>query len=280
MPIQNHDELRAFHNHERMNRTASTTGMFKHLLMRKWSNTGQLAVRFCDHLNEPSSIPCSPSRKQFMAPPIKASIPVLDGKPVVLSVVCRQYVYDILYNTLVDLVHVYANESVNRRLNFATAACCITAFGVQVTGRLRFRTTIAIAQLGDVVLGLKFLQCHPNSSKAVIPCDSRIALICLQNASRTTLLANKVLISCRTVIASGWTLHLHRIPSHVGVPSNEIVEKLAATTHGDDSPTMRVYRFLSLQFPIALCRDLSPYREGRFLACWPMRLLFVCYCFS
>lgn len=93
MPIKHHAEVRSSCKLERMFRTTSMPGMFKHLLMTKRSHLRQLAVRFCDKNFGPKlhTKPCSSLWKQFM-PPMQGSIPALGGKFVFPPIICRWHV--------------------------------------------------------------------------------------------------------------------------------------------------------------------------------------------
>lgn len=50
---------------------------------------------------------------------------------------------------------------------------------------------------------------------------------------------SEVLENCKAVIDPVETLHMHKVPSHVAAPGNEVIEKLAATARSDGSPTIR-----------------------------------------
>lgn len=113
--IQHQAEVCAFCHLERMNRKASTTGMFQYLLIRKPSHLSQLAVRFRDHIRGPISIPDPVSHANKSCHCIQDSIPGLGGKSIVPSVLCRSYTADLLDDSFPDFVEVYINGSINKQ---------------------------------------------------------------------------------------------------------------------------------------------------------------------
>lgn len=79
----------------------------------------------------------------------------------------------------------------------------------------------------------------------MILCDTRGALLQLQNTDRGTSLALDVANKCCDVDEAEWNLCLQWVPSHCGIPGNERADALAATARSEDS-SINVDRFVEV----------------------------------
>lgn len=206
MPLEHQAESRALCP---MIQRPSANGTFKKLFVREPSHLGKLAALSQDQIACQNNL-CGASAPHDRTSQVQGhdSIPELPTKQTVPSVVCWSYVSDLLDTKFSVFVHVHTDGLVTRHHGTITAACHISKFEAQLTGRLTSYTTIVTAELWAIKLALKFFLRHSHPFNLVILRDLRAPLVYLNNSVKTTPSAREVLETCKDAADHGWILHI------------------------------------------------------------------------
>lgn len=164
MPLQHHDEERAFRHVKRMSQPFSTVGIYQRVISRSSSHLGHLAEQFQERFGKPSVLP-QPISPHDLTPPlnIHERIVRLD-KSDFPDVVCRAFVADLLETPFPYFLLLYADGFVDNLRRTATAACHVPSLGVNLSGHLNYSTTSTTTEFCAIRLTLQYLF-HPRPHK-------------------------------------------------------------------------------------------------------------------
>ncbi|XP_064487677.1 uncharacterized protein LOC135399872 [Ornithodoros turicata] len=154
------------------------------------------------------------------------------------AIVAKSIASDFIQTTLDEHLKIFTDGSVLQKPRSSTAAFCIPALNLSSSGRNITKVSSSTAELIAVEYALRNLQTlspQPAPQPAVILTDSRSALLRIQHPKHEDTVAWQVRDLIRTLEDLNYKVHLHWIPSHVGIDGNEHADNLAAAAHQLDA---------------------------------------------
>ncbi|XP_077553286.1 uncharacterized protein LOC144168080 [Haemaphysalis longicornis] len=117
----------------------------------------------------------------------------------------------------------------------SSAACAAPELNLTVQRRLSFASSSTTAELVGLHLAADALTKRRDINQAVILCDSRAALLRLQNPNKHGPLVRQLAKKLRDLHTEGRRVSLHWVPAHVGLAGNELADTLAKAAHSADT---------------------------------------------
>ncbi|XP_077552119.1 uncharacterized protein LOC144166485 [Haemaphysalis longicornis] len=143
---------------------------------------------------------------------------------------------DNLHERHAGAVKMYTDGSVlPRPPGSAADACAAPELDLTVLRRLSFASSSTKAELVGLHLAADALTERRDIIHAVILCDSRAALLRLQNPHKHGPLVRQLAKKLRDLHSEGRRVSLHWVPAHVGLAGNELADTLAKAAHSADT---------------------------------------------
>ncbi|XP_070384135.1 uncharacterized protein [Dermacentor albipictus] len=205
--------------------------------LRSWpaSHMGRLCGLYKEVIGD------TPANAVQHRPPHRPPIPIsteLPGVSMNCSPACalQQTAASLLQERLGDHLHIFVDGSVIPDAGSSTAACVTPALQKSKLCRLSGHASSTAAELAGLHLAVDLLAEELPATPAAIFCDSKAALLCLQNPKRASL--GVALLSSRLTAFQDaeCSLSLHWLPAHVGIPGNEEADTLAKSAHHSSVP--------------------------------------------
>ncbi|XP_070387416.1 uncharacterized protein [Dermacentor albipictus] len=135
-----------------------------------------------------------------------------------------------------DHLHIFVDGSVIPETGSSTAACVAPVLQKSKVCRLPGHASSTAAELAGLYLAVDLLAEELPTTPAAIFCDSKAALLCLQSPDNASL--GVALLSSRLAALqdAGYSISLHWLPAHVGIPGNEKADTLAKSAHHPSVP--------------------------------------------
>ncbi|KAH9384908.1 hypothetical protein HPB48_026938 [Haemaphysalis longicornis] len=167
---------------------------------------------------------------------IDTTIPGVRSKRATPPCALQQEVACLLHERYAGAVKMYTDGSVlPGPPGSAAAACAAPELDLTVQRRLSFASSSRTAELVGLHLAADALTERRDIIQAVILCDSRAALLRLQNPHKHEPLVRQPGKKLRDLHSEGRRVSLHWVPAHVGLAGNKLAGSLAKAAHSADT---------------------------------------------
>ena len=206
----------------------------------------RIAQMILDHVHVlPTNFQCYKllSTPPWSLPPIKiySTIPGITKKSMLPSVVLRQLSLSYIHYEHSSSCHIYTDASTT--INHSSIGMVIPAFSLKIGYKLSHRMSSTAAELVAIREAFRYIQTIPPRLWTIIT-DSKSSLQslqipCLKSPNRQLIL--EILKMHHDAISQGHTLCLQWVPSHCGVPGNELADAVAADAHNSINEVQAPY---------------------------------------
>lgn len=158
------------------------------------------------------------------------TIPFMPSKKRLPDFVVKGLTLDHIQTHYAACSKVYTDGSVKHEDNTSSAAFYIPQHNTTWNARISAKVSSTVAELIAINEALR-APISASLDPVVVLTDSRTALERLQFPRREDFFAWQVRTEISTQVSNGRPIHLQWIPSHVGIPGNELADQLAGEAH-------------------------------------------------